>query len=145
MELNSQEFNVLNHGDTWVTNILCPENTHVTEDVRLVNSHSKLFSKKYFMLPICYKIDFQFTSWGSPAQDIWFLISTSIGIEDRINNFEKINHDYYTFLKESLVTLMYSGNIPTEEELFQDVIKRGILGNIYKTCVERSRQHFKLF
>lgn len=37
MQFNSHEFNVLNHGDTWVTNILFSENAHVTEDVRLVN------------------------------------------------------------------------------------------------------------
>lgn len=40
MESNSEGFNVLNHGDTWVTNILLTEDVNFKKDVRLVKYYS---------------------------------------------------------------------------------------------------------
>uniref|UniRef100_A0A336MB58 CSON013154 protein n=2 Tax=Culicoides sonorensis TaxID=179676 RepID=A0A336MB58_CULSO len=109
MEVNSSELNVLNHGDTWITNVLLSTNhDNLKHDIRL--------------------IDFQFSSWGSPAQDLWFLISTSINIEDRINNFDIIIQYYYKTLTDSFIKLKYEGNIPTFEDFQQDLMKRGVLG-----------------
>ncbi|XP_063709071.1 uncharacterized protein LOC134837618 [Culicoides brevitarsis] len=106
MEVDEKDLNVLNHGDIWILNILFAERD----------------SKKDINV-----IDFQFASWGSPVQDLWFLISTSMNIDDRIQNLKKIVNDYHKYLVQNLKKLNYSGHIPTEEEFYSNFIKRGII------------------
>lgn len=75
-----------------------------------------------------FQIDYQFTSWGSPSQDLWFLIVTSIKENDRVLEFDNIISHYQAALEESLKVLGYNGKIPTLDDIHKDMLKRGILG-----------------
>lgn len=77
-----------------------------------------------------FKIDFQFASWGSPSQDLWFLIVTSLNEDDRDEKFDDIINHYYLHLKKSLEKLEYTKKIPNIHELYQDLWKHGAVGKI---------------
>ncbi|XP_067004348.2 uncharacterized protein [Anabrus simplex] len=80
-------FNVLNHGDFWITNIMFKyhSGTKDIQEVRLV--------------------DFQISRYCSPAIDIIYFMNTSPQEEVRLKYEDKLIEEYYTSLVSSLILL----------------------------------------
>ncbi|XP_060646710.1 uncharacterized protein LOC132784852 [Drosophila nasuta] len=99
-QVNESEFNVLNHGDLWCNNIM-------------FSGDRTLF------------VDLQMAKWGSPAQDLWYLITSSASLDIKIKEFDHFIQIYHTRLVECLKLLKYSKPIPTLRELHIMMIKHG--------------------
>ncbi|XP_034484889.1 uncharacterized protein LOC117789849 [Drosophila innubila] len=108
IKLNSvdeNEFNCLNHGDLWCNNIMFSEDR-------------TLF------------VDLQVGRWGSPAQDLWYMITTSPSLDIKVKEFDHFIQIYHTRLVECLKLLKYSKSIPTLREIHVMMIKYGDWGPI---------------
>lgn len=98
------EFNVLNHGDCWSNNIMFQHDAdgQVTET---------------------YFIDYQLTQWGTPAQDIYFLITLSAQFDLKIKEFDKFVRIYQEHLANTLKILNYQSPIPSLKDIHTIMIK----------------------
>ncbi|KAI8118174.1 hypothetical protein CVS40_10086 [Lucilia cuprina] len=103
----SDEFNVLNHGDCWSNNIMF---THDEDG----NVKESLF------------VDFQICKWGSPVQDLWYVISTSVSLDIKIKEFDHFIQIYHTRLMECLKMLKYSKAFPSLKELHINMLKYAV-------------------
>ncbi|XP_034484890.1 uncharacterized protein LOC117789850 [Drosophila innubila] len=108
--VDENEFNCLNHGDLWCNNIMFSEDR-------------TLF------------VDFQLGRWGSPAQDLWYIITTSPSLDIKVKEFDHFIQIYHTRLVECLKLLKYSKVIPTLRELHVLMIKYGDWGLMTATGV----------
>lgn len=106
---NPDEFNVLNHGDCWSNNIM------FTHDV------SGKVQQTLF-------VDFQICKWGTPAQDLWYVITTSVDLDIKVNEFDHFIQMYHKRLVECLKLLKYSKSIPTLKDLHIMMLKYGYWG-----------------
>lgn len=107
--VDPSEFNVLNHGDCWSNNIMFTYNqNNAVEEVIFV--------------------DFQISKWGSPAQDLWYLITNSVALEIKIKEFDHIIQIYHQHLLKCLQLLKYAKKIPTLKELHITMLKYGYWG-----------------
>lgn len=101
MRINTPDplgFNVLNHGDMWTNNIMFSHNS------------SGQVEKTLF-------IDFQICKWGSPVQDLWYIIATSMQVDIRAQEFDNIIAIYHKRLVECLKVLKFSKRIPSLKDL----------------------------
>ncbi|KAH8312772.1 hypothetical protein KR044_012880, partial [Drosophila immigrans] len=98
--VDESEFNVLNHGDLWCNNIMFSEDR-------------TLF------------VDLQVAKWGTPAQDLWYLIVSSCSLDIKVKEFDHFIEIYHTRLEECLKLLKYSKHIPTLKEVHIMMIKHG--------------------
>lgn len=105
--VDDSEFNVLNHGDMWSNNIM-----FAGEGAK----ERTLF------------VDLQIAKWGSPAQDLWYLITTSASLDIKLKEFDHFIYIYHKRLVECLKLLGYSKHIPTLKELHVTMIKYGNWG-----------------
>ncbi|XP_055854520.1 uncharacterized protein LOC129918170 [Episyrphus balteatus] len=98
------EFNVLNHGDCWSNNIMFQhdQNGQVTET---------------------YFIDYQITQWGTPAEDIYFLITVSAQFDLKIKEFDRFLKIYQEHLAKTLKLLNYQSPIPSLKDIHMIMIK----------------------
>lgn len=104
---DESEFNVLNHGDLWCNNIMFSDEA---------DEERTLF------------VDLQIAKWGSPAQDLWYLITSSAALDIKIKEFDNFLYIYHKRLVECLNLLKYSKHIPTLKELHVMMIKYGSWG-----------------
>lgn len=102
--VDESEFNVLNHGDFWCNNIMFSD---------VGGEERTLF------------VDLQIAKWGSPAQDLWYLITSSAALDIKINEFDNFLYIYHNRLVECLNLLKYSKYIPTLKKLHIMMIKYG--------------------
>lgn len=86
--------NVLNHGDLWVNNLL----------FKYSHGSAAVYD--------CMLIDFQFSSWGSPAIDLFFLFSTSLQKDVR-GKFDELIQYYFLEISYTLKKLKFFGKVPT--------------------------------
>lgn len=105
--VDESEFNVLNHGDMWCNNIM-----FAGEGAE----ERTLF------------VDLQIAKWGSPAQDLWYLITSSAALDIKFKEFDHFIYIYHKRLVECLKLLGYSKHIPTLKELHVTMIKYGNWG-----------------
>lgn len=105
--VDESEFNVLNHGDLWANNIMFAGEG---------SEERTLF------------VDLQLAKWGSPAQDLWYLITSSAALDIKIKEFDQFVYIYHTRLVECLKLLGYSKHILTLKELHVMMIKYGTWG-----------------
>ncbi|GBO99639.1 hypothetical protein EVAR_72025_1 [Eumeta japonica] len=115
MELTKQVFdplashlNVFCHGDLWTNNVL-------------VKYDSK--TKKPLDVII---IDFQYSVWGSPAIDLFYLFNTSLKEEMHLSSQDELIQYYYYYLNDTLQKLKYQGDIPSLHK-FQPAAAREII------------------
>ncbi|KAH8417167.1 hypothetical protein KR222_005492 [Zaprionus bogoriensis] len=105
--VDESEFNCLNHGDMWCNNIMFADEGA---------EERTLF------------VDLQIAKWGSPAQDLWYLITSSVSLDIKVTEFDQFVYIYHTRLVECLKLLKYSKHIPTLRELHITMIKYGNWG-----------------
>uniref|UniRef100_A0A1A9VBG8 CHK domain-containing protein n=1 Tax=Glossina austeni TaxID=7395 RepID=A0A1A9VBG8_GLOAU len=105
--VDPKEFNVLNHGDYWSNNIMF----QYAPDGSIKST-----------LPV----DFQVTRYGSPAQDLLYLIFSSARLDIKISKFDYLIKFYHQNLIENLIILNYSQALPTLREVQQMLIKYGL-------------------
>uniref|UniRef100_A0A6P7G6H9 Uncharacterized protein LOC114334274 n=1 Tax=Diabrotica virgifera virgifera TaxID=50390 RepID=A0A6P7G6H9_DIAVI len=103
-------FHVLNHGDTWVNNILIKFGLDKSvADVKF--------------------IDFQMAIFTSPAIDLHFYISSSPDTNVKLDHLDLLLDIYYSHLIVNLSRLHYTLNkVPTREEFLKDVYERSFFG-----------------
>lgn len=107
-----EEFNVLNHGDCWSNNIMLrtDDNDGSLQDVLFV--------------------DFQICKWGSPAQDLWYLITSSAHLDIKLKEFDYFIEIYHKRLLACLQILGYKKAIPSLKELHIMMLKYGFWGKL---------------
>ncbi|XP_017052855.1 uncharacterized protein LOC108096016 [Drosophila ficusphila] len=105
LELDPSEFHVLNHGDFWSSN--------------LMSSYLPDGSLDQLIL-----IDFQLTTWGSPAIDLLFFLVLSPTKESRIKEFENFIRIYWERLVECLKALKFKKPLPKLRDLQNSINKK---------------------
>lgn len=108
-KVDETEFNCLNHGDLWCNNIMFADEGPVERT---------LF------------VDLQVGKWGSPAQDLWYLITTSASLDIKVKEFDYFISFYHQRLVECLKLLKYSKHIPSLKELHIMMLKYGKWGKL---------------
>ncbi|KAG5681397.1 hypothetical protein PVAND_010838 [Polypedilum vanderplanki] len=106
-------FNCLNHGDCWLSNIL------------FINDENGNTSD-------CAFIDFQQCVFTSPAVDLLTLIITSVNTDIKLQYFDYFVKFYYENLVETLTILGYTDKkIPTLKAFYIDIIDRVMATKIH--------------
>lgn len=108
MTMKENQFNVLNHGDAWLANILLSYDSKGTPTD-------------------CQFIDFQQSVYTSPSCDLINLIFSSANCDSKFDNFEMFVKFYHENLVEALKLLNYGKKAPTHKELYLDILDRGFL------------------
>ncbi|EFA07343.1 uncharacterized protein LOC103314843 [Tribolium castaneum] len=103
-------FNVLNHGDLWVNNMMFS-----------YHQDGKLKDMRF--------VDFQMNIFTSPAIDLHYFIATSTKVEVKLECIEIILDHYYAQLLANLARLQYSlERVPTREQFKKDYNARAFYG-----------------
>lgn len=111
--VNPDEFNVLNHGDCWLSNIM------FTYD----QSTGKLTDT--------YLVDYQLPKYGTVAIDLLYFLISSPQLELKVNKFDYFIKYYYDQLIAHLKLLSYSKKLPTLIDIHTSLMKHGIWGEYY--------------
>lgn len=108
--LNPDEFNVLNHGDCWLSNMMFQydEKTGKLLDVNLV--------------------DYQMPKYGTVAIDLLYFLISSPQLELKVNKFDYFIKYYYDQLIAHLKLLSYTKQLPTLIDIHTSLLKHGIWG-----------------
>ncbi|XP_017083897.1 uncharacterized protein LOC108116478 [Drosophila eugracilis] len=127
-KINEQEFNVLNHGDAWINNIM-------------FQYDSEGHVKETFLL------DHQVTKYGSPAQDLYYFIMSSTHLDIKVDQFDYLIRWYHQNLNEHAKLLKYNGFIPSLKELQAILLKHPIFAaeTILTTltiCLNKADENF---
>lgn len=101
-------FKVLNHGDSWLNNILFKN-----------DENGKTSEVKY--------VDFQLNFWGTPSNDLLYFISSSIRDDVKVKHFDDMIQFYHDELTKALKQLNYESHIPTLSELHIDLLEKAPL------------------
>ncbi|XP_064552608.1 uncharacterized protein LOC135438274 isoform X1 [Drosophila montana] len=101
------EFNVINHGDCWINNLLFK------------------FGSKGELIDIIF-VDFQLPKYGHPSADLLNFIMTSVHIDHKLKYFDYFIKYYHDQLIEHLKLLEYEDRLPTLAELHMQLYKYGI-------------------
>ncbi|KAH8359446.1 hypothetical protein KR093_006781 [Drosophila rubida] len=102
-----KEFNVMNHGDCWINNLLFK------------------FGPNKEIVDMIF-VDFQLPKYGHPSMDLLNFILTSIHIDLKLKEFDFFIKYYHDHLIENLQLLGYSQRMPTLRELHSQLYKYGI-------------------
>lgn len=111
-QINEKEFNVLNHGDAWINNLMFQ-----------YDSEGQL--KETFLL------DHQNAKYGNPAQDLYYFLMSSAELDIKVDKFDYLIKWYHDNLVEHAKLLKYSGFVPDLKELHTILIDHPAFGNIY--------------
>ncbi|XP_053947686.1 uncharacterized protein LOC128856061 [Anastrepha ludens] len=115
--VDAQAFNVLNHGDFWINNIMFQ---HDDDDRAIIKE--VLF------------VDFQLPKYGTFAMDLFCFLMTSPQWFIRLRNFDNFVQYYYLELIKNLKVLQYKKPMPTLKELHTQLEKYGLWAFV---CVQR--------
>jgi len=110
-KINEEEFNVLNHGDAWINNIM-------------FQYDSEGHVKETFLL------DHQLTKYGNPAQDLYYFIMSSTQLDIKVDQFDSLIRWYHQNLVEHATLLKYNGFVPSLKELHIILIEHPTFGNL---------------
>ncbi|KAH8363283.1 hypothetical protein KR084_007764 [Drosophila pseudotakahashii] len=97
-KINEQEFNVLNHGDAWINNMM-------------FQYDSEGHVKETFLL------DHQVSRYGNPAQDLYYFIMSSTHLDIKVDQFDYLIRWYHQNLVEHAKLLKYNGFVPSLKEM----------------------------
>ncbi|XP_069690937.1 uncharacterized protein [Periplaneta americana] len=104
---NEYEFNVLSHGDLWVSNLMFRYDSHNNIDVRFV--------------------DYQLCYWVSPAVDLQYFLNSSTTI-NLLDKYHLLVDEYHKTLGETLTLLGFEHLHPTRESLERQLVERNNFG-----------------
>lgn len=104
------EFQVLNHGDMWVNNVMFKYDAQKSQEP----------------LDATF-VDFQMSIWGSPGIDLNYFFYTSLPVKLLKEKRKHLIDVYYQELKTSLEEFKFE-QIPTCEQIREEVRKRELFG-----------------
>ncbi|XP_030571941.1 uncharacterized protein LOC115770689 isoform X1 [Drosophila novamexicana] len=108
--VDPNEFNVLNHSDCWLSNIMF------------------LYDRATGKLLDSYLVDYQMCKYGSVAFDLLYFLLSSPKLELKLNKFDYFIKQYYDQLIKHLKLLNYSKKLPSLIDIHTSLIKNGIWG-----------------
>ncbi|KAH8283786.1 hypothetical protein KR054_001376, partial [Drosophila jambulina] len=108
-KVDPNEFNVLNHGDSWSNNIMFQY-----DDLGNIKE--------------VYMVDYQIPKYGTVAQDLYYFLLSSTKLEDKLSKFDYYIKVYHDCLVEHLKILKYSKPIPSLRDIHMTLFKYGFLG-----------------
>uniref|UniRef100_A0A182LUE8 CHK kinase-like domain-containing protein n=1 Tax=Anopheles culicifacies TaxID=139723 RepID=A0A182LUE8_9DIPT len=111
--IDENGFNVLNHGDAWLNNILFAYDDETVKRVAM--------------------IDYQYPSWGSPVFDLIHFLFSSVRGDLKLSKQAYFLRHYQERLVHNLVLLGYGKRLPTLQQLHIDFNDR--LSAAIKTTV----------
>ncbi|XP_065354505.1 uncharacterized protein LOC135948977 [Calliphora vicina] len=111
----TNNFNVLNHGDFWSSNIMF--NYLPTGDLKEL-----IF------------LDYQFCKWGSPAEDLLLFITISAAKDIRIKEFDYFISMYHERLVECLKVLGFKKPLPKLRDLHKDMFDQANTFTAFFAC-----------
>ncbi|KAH8232666.1 hypothetical protein KR032_011423 [Drosophila birchii] len=106
-QYNPREFNVLNHGDCWANNIMFQYDAF------------GIIKETLF-------VDFQVGKYGSPANDLYYLILSSTAPELKTAKFDYLVRYYFDNLLENLKLLQYHRPLPKLKNLHAALFRNGL-------------------
>ncbi|XP_061399283.1 uncharacterized protein LOC133334991 [Musca vetustissima] len=109
IEIDPNEFNVLNHGDCWSNNIMF--------------QYDELGNIKDTFL-----VDYQIPKYGTPAQDLYYFIISSANYDLKLSHFDYFIRFYHEHLYENLKLLKYGKKLPTLKDIHGSLFRHGIWG-----------------
>jgi thiamine kinase-like enzyme len=103
-------FNVLNHGDCWVNNIMFQycQKTGKVDDIKFV--------------------DFQLARFSSPALDLQYFLCTSTNDEVRFQQRDHLLREYHTQFRDTLEALDLEPDQYTLEQLQEEFEEKEMFG-----------------
>lgn len=112
---DESSFNVFNHNDLWMPNVLFKvDENDLVEDILFV--------------------DFQLSSFNSPGIDLNFFIYGSLSANTRVAFKMKLIKFYHQTLSETFAKLGYKKRVPTLHDIHVEMVKTGMNGVIAAMC-----------
>lgn len=112
---DDNSFNVFNHNDLWIPNLLFKtDRNELVEDI--------LF------------IDFQLSSFNSPGIDLNYFMYGSLSEDARVSSKTKLIKIYHQTLSETLAKLNYKQRLPSLHDIHVEFLKTGMNGFIAALC-----------
>ncbi|EDV93519.1 GH19357 [Drosophila grimshawi] len=108
--VDPKEFNVLNHGDFWLPNLMF------------------LYDPTSGKLLDSYLVDYQMCKYGSVAIDLLYFLISSPKLELKVNKFDYFVKQYYDQLIKHLKLLNYTKKLPDLADIHTTLIQKGIWG-----------------
>lgn len=108
LEYDPNGLNVLCHGDMWSNNLMF-----------LYDEKEEINDLKV--------VDYQLLFWGSIAQDIFNFMMTSWQIDIKVKKFNDFIKIYHKSLFEHLKILNYKKNLPTLDDVHNELLRRKFL------------------
>ncbi|KAH8283782.1 hypothetical protein KR054_001375, partial [Drosophila jambulina] len=115
-KVDPNEFNVLNHGDSWSNNIMFQYDA-------------------FGNIKEVYMVDYQIPKYGTVAQDLLYFLLSSTKLEDKLAKFDYYIKVYHDNLVEHLKILKYSKPIPSLRDIHLALFKYGFFGYTVATGV----------
>ncbi|EDV93526.1 uncharacterized protein LOC6563541 [Drosophila grimshawi] len=106
-QVSMREFNVLNHGDCWNLNIMFQ-----------YDAFGKIKETLF--------VDFQVGKYGSPANDLYYLILSSAAPNIKITKFDYMVRYYFDHLIDNLKFLQYHRPLPKLKNLHAALLRNGL-------------------
>nr|XP_046489094.1 uncharacterized protein LOC124222317 [Neodiprion pinetum] len=114
------DFNVLNHGDFWINNIM------FRYDDQQNPVDSRFVSAKFYIYQLKLHVDFQLSNYASPAIDILFFFGTSLSDVVREQHRELIVREYHASLTATMAKLKCVTVVPSLDQLLDTLKKRAL-------------------
>ncbi|EDV93518.1 uncharacterized protein LOC122322510 [Drosophila grimshawi] len=108
--VDPKEFNVLNHGDFWLPNLMF------------------LYDPSSGKLLDSYLVDYQMCKYGSVAIDLLYFLISSPQLGLKVSKFDYFVKQYYDQLIKHLKILNYTKALPSLIDIHKTLLKAGIWG-----------------
>lgn len=109
-------YNVLNHGDFHIKNLLFKLNGEAIDDF--------------------YFLDYQVSVLASPCVDLFYALYNMISDENRRTRRTEIIHDYYVEFSNTLRRLNFIGKVPTLQDLQIELLRHGQMEVVKCVCFQ---------
>jgi len=118
-EVDPNDFNVLNHGDSWSNNIMFQYD-------------------EFGKIKEVYMVDYQVSKYGSVAQDLLYFLISSTKLEDKLSKFDYYVKVYHDNLVEHLRILKYSKPLPSLRDIHKVLFRYGLFGMYFVDLLSRA-------